>query len=192
MGTPAYLQKTKFMKRTITVFGLIAGVILAAFLFISMPMMDHADPDSLAISMFVNYTVQFLTFSLIFFAIRQYRDKYNNGIITFGKGFRIGLGISLIGSLFYILAWAIIYTTILPDFMDTYGRVMTEAAIKKGASAAEIAEIQQEVADGKAMYSTWYGFAGITLMEIFPTGLIVSLISALILKRNGKKAVQMA
>lgn len=180
------------MKRTITVFGLIAGVILAAFLFISMPMMDHADPDSLAISMFVNYTVQFLTFSLIFFAIRQYRDKYNNGIITFGKGFRIGLGISLIGSLFYILAWAIIYTTILPDFMDTYGRVMTEAAIKKGASAAEIAEIQQEVADGKAMYSTWYGFAGITLMEIFPTGLIVSLISALILKRNGKKAVQMA
>jgi hypothetical protein len=64
------------------------------------------------------------------------------------------------------------------------GTAQVDAAIKKGASASEIADIRQQIADGKALYSTWYGFAGITLLEIFPTGLVVSIISALALKRK--------
>jgi hypothetical protein len=178
--------QNKTMKKTITVFGLIAGVILSVFLFASAPLMKHMDADSMATSMFINYTVQLLTFSLIFFAVRQYRDKYNNGAISFGRAFSIGIWISLIGSAFYVITWAIIYNFIVPDFMDTMCAAQVNSAIKSGASSTEIAEIRQQIADGKQMYSTWYGFAGITLLEIFPTGLIVSLVSALVLKRNRK------
>jgi hypothetical protein len=176
--------QNKTMKKTITVFGLIAGVIMSVFLFASAPFMKHMDADSMATSMFINYTVQLLTFSLIFFAVRQFRDNYNNGAISFGRAFRIGLWISLIGSAFYVVTWAIIYNFIVPDFMDTMCAAQVESAIKKGASSTEIAAIRQQIADGKLMYSTWYGFAGITFLEIFPTGLIVSLVSALILRRK--------
>lgn len=177
------------MKKTITVFGLIAGIILSVFLFASAPFMKHVDADSMATSMFINYTVQLLSFSLIFFAVRQYRDNYNHGAIPFGRAFGIGLWISIIGSAFYILTWAVIYNFIVPDFMDTMCKAQIDSALKYGASAAEIAEIRQQIADGKQMYSTWYGFAGITFLEIFPTGLLVSLVSALILKRKQKAAI---
>jgi hypothetical protein len=184
--------KKKTMKKTITVFGLIAGVILASFLFATVPFMKNMDADSMTTSMFINYTVQILTFSLIFFAIRQYRDKHNNGLISFGKAFRIGLWISLIGSAFYVVTWAIIYNTMIPDFMDIMGAAQVEAAIEKGASATEVSDIRQQIADGKEMYSTWYGFAGITLLEIFPTGFVVSIVSALVLKRKQKATMQTA
>ena len=169
------------------VFGLIAGIILSAFIVISIPFMKHMTAESVTTSMFIGYTVQFLTFSLIFFAIRQYRDKYNGGVISFGRAFRTGLWISLIGAAFYVVTWAIVYHTALPDYIDTWGAAQVQGAEKRGASAQEIAEIKQEIADGKAMYSTWYGFIGFTLMEILPTGLIVTLISALILKRKHRK-----
>jgi len=184
--------KNKTMKKTVIVFGLTAGVILSIFLFATVPFMKHMDADSMTTSMFINYTVQILTFSLIFFAIRQYRDKYNNRLISFGRAFRIGLWISLIGSAFYVITWAIIYNTMIPDFMDIMGTAQVDAAIKKGASAIEIADIRQQIADGKALYSTWYGFVGITLLEIFPTGLVVSIIAALALKRKKKAAMQTA
>jgi len=180
------------MKRTIAVFGVIAGIILATFISIAMPYSEHASSDSMATSMFVGYTVQLLAFSMIFFAIRNYRDKYNGGVISFGKAFGIGLWISLIGSAFYVIAWAIVYHTVMPDFMDTWGAAQVQSAVARGASAKEIAKIEQQVAQGKEMYSTWWGFAGITLMEIFPTGLIVTLISAPILKRKEKKEVRLA
>ncbi|HEX2605931.1 MAG TPA: DUF4199 domain-containing protein [Flavisolibacter sp.] len=180
------------MKRTVTTFGLIAGLILTVFLCISVPFMKHQSADSVATSMFVGYTVQLLTFSLIFFAIRQYRDKYSNGLISFGKAFRIGLWISLIGAAFYVMTWAILYHTLLPDYLDTWGAVQVQEAVKKGARQEELAAIREQLADAKRMYSTWWGFAGITLMEILPSGLLVTLISALILKRKRKKDIQLA
>jgi hypothetical protein len=169
------------------VFGLIAGIILSAFIVVSIPFMKHMTPESVTTSMFVGYTVQFLTFSLIFFAIKQYRDKYNGGVISFGRAFRTGLWISLIGSAFYVITWAIVYNTVMPDYLDTWGAAQVQGAVKRGASAQEIADIQKEIADGKAIYSTWWGFIGFTFLEILPTGIIVTLISSLILKRKQRK-----
>jgi len=180
------------MKRTITTFGLIAGIILSIFLFVSIPFMKHMTAESAATSMFIGYTVQLLTFSLIFFAIRQFRDKHQGGVISFGKAFRIGLWISLIGSAFYVVSWAIIYNAFLPNYMDVWSASQIQEAVKRGAPAAEIAEINEQVAMGKEMYSTWWGFAGITLIEILPTGLLVTLISALLLKRKRANSAQLA
>jgi hypothetical protein len=178
------------MRKTITVFGLIAGCILAAFLCISIPAFRDMDASSMATSMFVGYTVQLLTFSLIFFAIRQYRDKHNQGVVSFGRAFAIGLWISLIGSAFYVITWAIVYHTLLPDFMDKMEAMQLQAAAQSGASAEKIAAIKKQVAEGKQLYSTWWGFAGITLAEILPTGLVVTLVSALILKRKTRKELR--
>ena len=187
------MHKTiKHMKKTVTVFGLISGVVLAIFICMMVPFMKHMEGDSMMTSMFIGYTVQLLAFSMIFFAIKNYRDKYNDGVISFGKAFQIGILISLIGSAFYVITWAIIYNTLLPDFMDTWGAAQITGAMKRGASAEEIVTIKKQIAQGKEAYSTWWGFTGITLFEIFPTGLVVTLISSLILKRKQRKEVRLA
>ena len=180
------------MKRTVLVFGIIAGIILSVVIVVSVPFMRNMTAESAATNMFVGYAVQLLTFSLIFFAVKQYRDKHNDGLISFGKAFRIGLWISLIGAAFYVITWAIVYHTMIPDFMDIWGASEIERATKNGASAQEIADIRQQVADGKEMYSKWWGFIGFTLFEILPTGLLVSVISALILKRKRRKETSYA
>ena len=180
------------MKRTVIIFGVIAGLILSAFICIFIPGMKNMTAETMATNMFVGYAVQLLAFSLIFFAVKQYRDKHNGGTISFGKAFQIGLWISLIGSVFYVITWAIVYHTVLPDFMDIWGNAQLQGAIKSGASAQEIADIKKQVADGKELYSTWWGFVGFTLFEILPTGLLVSLVCALILKRKRRKEAQLA
>jgi len=192
---PAYdhiCKKEKHMKRNITVFSLIAGVILSAFICASVPSMKHMGSGSAATSMFVGYTVQLLAFSMIFFAIRNYRDQYNGGVVSFGKAFQIGILISLIGSAFYVITWAIVYNTLLPDFLDRMQEAQLLGAAKRGASPEELVKIKQQVTQWKEVYKTWWGFAGITLMEIFPTGLLVTLICSFILKRRQPKQHRVA
>ncbi len=67
---------------------------------ISLPL-QYAGYFDLNTGMVVGYTSMVVAFSMIFFAIRNYRDNLNNGSITFGKGFRIGILITVIASLVY-------------------------------------------------------------------------------------------
>ncbi len=180
------------MKKTILVYGLIAGIILAAFICISMPAMKDMSSGSALTSMFVGYTVQLLAFSLIFFAIRSYREKYNSGVISFSKAFSIGLWISLIGSAFYVIAWALVFHYVMPDFFDKWSALQLEAAAKSGAGPDQIAKLKLQMEESKRIYETWWGFTGMTLFEILPTGILVTLISAGILKRRQPKKPRIA
>ncbi|MBK8587444.1 MAG: DUF4199 domain-containing protein [Bacteroidetes bacterium] len=80
------------------------------------------------------------------------RDKYNNGVITFGKAFRTGLYIVLIASTIYVLAWLVDYFFFIPDFMDKYAAHMVDELKASGASAAEIEKQTTEMAEFGEMY----------------------------------------
>jgi hypothetical protein len=107
-------------------------------------------------------------------------------MVSFGKAFRIGLYITLIASTFYVITWAIVYNFFLPDFMDVYTQ-QTLRGMAATATPAEIQETTAEMAKYKEMYKNPLFFALLTYMEILPVGLIVSLITALILKRKNRK-----
>jgi hypothetical protein len=49
------------------------------------------------------------TLYFVFVGIRNYRDKYNGGVISFGKAFKIGIMMVLIASTIYFIAWLIDY-----------------------------------------------------------------------------------
>jgi len=66
------------------------------------------------------YSCMTIALSTIFFAVKQYRDKYDNGLINFGKALMIGLGITLIATLIYIIAWEIYFNNIGYDFPEQY------------------------------------------------------------------------
>ncbi|MBX9785337.1 MAG: DUF4199 domain-containing protein [Chitinophagaceae bacterium] len=171
------------MKKNVLVFGLISGLLISIFMSASMiyasknPGAEHGTN-----SMLIGYLSMLIAFSLIFVAVKTYRDKQNTGVISFGQALKMGLLIALIGSTMYVLSWALVYNLYLPDFMDKYAESMI-----KHAKPEELQAITKKAQEYKEMYKNPLMFTFMTYMEILPVGLIVALITALILKR--KKAV---
>lgn len=170
------------MKKNVIVFGLIAGFIVSTLMVISMARCN-SDPN-FEHSMLLGYASMVLAFSFIFVGIKNYRDKYNDGLITFGKAFRIGLYISLIASTIYVVVWLIDFYVFIPDFMDKYVAHMLKEAKENGASATELAKQAKELASNQELYKNPIMVVLFTYMEILPVGILVSLIAALILKRK--------
>jgi amino acid transporter len=180
------------MKRTVLVFGLIAGIIVTAIMVISMARC-YSNPNFES-SMVLGYASMLLAFSFIYVGVKNYRDKYNEGIISFGKAFKVGFLICLVASTVYVLVWLIDYYLFIPDFMDKYTAHTLLEAKKSGASATELASKTEEMNKYKEMYKNPIWIILLTYMEIIPIGLVVSLISAMILKRksNDNLKTQMA
>ena len=175
------------MQKNILIYGLISGVIVSSIMLISMNYYSHCEGNvDLTTSMLIGYTSMLIAFSMVFVGIRNYRDKFNNGIISFGKAFKIGISIVLIASTLYVISWLICYFFFMPDFMDKYGDMEIENMKTAGASIAEINEKKKDMADFSKMYKNPFFNAMITYAEILPVGLIVTLISSLILKRTLK------
>jgi hypothetical protein len=125
-----------------------------------------------------------ISLSLVFVGIRNYRDKYNGGVISFGKAFKIGILMVLIASTIYVVAWLIVYFFFIPDFMDKYAVHEIGKLKANGASQIKIDEKTKEMADFARMYKNPFFNAMMTYIEVLPVGLVVTLISSLVLKRK--------
>jgi MFS family permease len=172
------------MKRIVIVCGLMAGGIVSAMMIITMAI--YTSTGNFENGMIYGYASMLIAFSLIFVGIKNYRDKYNNGIISFGKAFKIGLFITLIASTMYVIVWLIDYYFFIPDFGEKYAAHMLEKLKASGAREVELAKQTKEMASFSEMYKNPFFNALITYSEIIPVGLIVTLISSLILKKKIK------
>lgn len=168
------------MKKNVLVFGIISGLVISIFMSISMiSMSKNPQAEHGMNAMLIGYLSMLIAFSLIFVAVKNYRDKQNGGVISFGQAFKMGLLIALIGSTIYVITWALVYNLYLPDFMDKYA----DSMIKK-AKPEELQAVTKQAQEYKDMYKNPFMFTFMTYMEILPVGLVVSLITALILKRK--------
>ncbi len=175
------------MKRNILVFGTIAGVIISTFMGVSMAIVGcgSGDADGGKGSMIIGFSAMAVAFSFIFVGIKNYRDKQNGGTITFGKGLLLGFMISLIASTFYVLTWAVEFHFFLPDFMDKYSAMQIKQLHESGLSGVALDEAVKGIETARDNYKhNPFFFAMYTYMEILPVGIIITLISALILKRK--------
>ncbi|MEZ4720990.1 MAG: DUF4199 domain-containing protein [Flavobacteriales bacterium] len=165
------------MRKIVLIFGLIAGIIPGAIFFISNPG-GEIDMEN---GMIIGYAAMLLAFSTIIFAVRQYRDNYSDGSIKFGKAFLIGLYITLIASVLYSVAWET-YTTVYDlNFAEHYQEYIEKTIAESGKSEEAIAAEIAESAEMMEMYQNNFLFRfGMTMMEIFPVGLLISLICALV------------
>ncbi len=78
----------------------------------------------------------------------------------------------------------ILYFNFMPDFVDKYSSYVIEKASASGASQQAIDAQLQQMKSFKAMYDNPFINAAITFTEPFPIGLIVTLISAAILRKE--------
>src|SRR5271156_4160212 len=129
------------MKKTVLTFGLISGAISSLMMVATVPFAHRIGFNK---ALVVGYPTMVLSFLLVSFGIRSYRDNVGNGQITFTKAFAIGISITLISCIFYVVTWEIVYFNFLHGFMDNYGSDAIEKLKASGASAAAVqAQIQK-------------------------------------------------
>jgi hypothetical protein len=167
------------MRKTILTFGLISGGLLSLMMAATVPFQNK-----LGHSLVVGYTTMVLSFMLVYFGIRSYRDNVGSGEITFLKAFTVGICITVITCICYVVTWEIIYFNFMPDFMDKYNAVVIEKLKASGASAAAVQEQIQKLNKFKEQYANPFFNMAITFIEPFPVGLLITLISAAVLKRK--------
>ena len=170
------------MTKIVLVFGLISGAIAGLLMWILMSFVGGGtiDFDS---GMLWGYATMIIALTLIFFGIKSYRDN-NGGQITFVKGLQIGLLISLISGICYAAAWEIYYPKVGDEFMQKYTAHELDKMKASGASEAEIENARVESEKFMELYKNFFVRFAMSLMEILPVGIIVTLISALLLRRR--------
>ena len=176
------------MKKNIIIYGLIAGIIVSILMLFSINYISHVDGKvDYNTSLLIGYASMLIAFSLVYVGIRNYRDKYNGGVISFGSAFRIGIMIVLIASTIYVVAWLIDYFFFVPDFMEKFSAQELDKLKASGASQIKIDKETTKMANMVKMYKNPFFNALMTYVEILPVGLVVTLISSLILKRKTAK-----
>lgn len=173
------------MRKIVLTFGLISGVIMSALMFTSIAFKDQIGFDN---GMIVGYTSMVLAFLLIYFGVRTYRDEVGQGRLTFGQAFKVGILIMLVASAFYVISWEIVYTRFFPDYLTQYAAHALDQARAGGATEAQLAAQQAEMAKWAEWYKNPILRAGMTLLEPLPVGLLFSLLTAWLLSHRKQEA----
>ena len=170
------------MKKTVLTFGVIAGVMISVLMDGSLILANKIGSGHN--SMLLGYTMMVASFLLIYFGVRSYRDNNLGGQISFGRAFACGILIALITTVFYVATWEILYFNFMPHFMDSYWAAQIHKVQARGldpaTTAAKIAEIQHS----QQLYENPFVNMAYTFMEPLPVGLIITLISAFVLRRK--------
>jgi hypothetical protein len=172
------------MKKTVLTFGLISGAISAAMMLVTVPFADKIGYEKGEI---LGYTTIVLAALMVFFGVRSYRENAAGGRLTFGRGFAVGILITLISSVCYVATWEIVYYKFMPDFNEKYTAHMVERAQASGESQQKIDEKVRKAQQFKQMYDKPAVNVAMTFAEVFPIGLVVTLASAGILRKKGRE-----
>ena len=166
------------MKNIILKNGFIGGLIIATSMVIGTYMCYH-NPKGFEPSYTLGFGGMLLAFVFIYVGIEQYRNKINNGKISFGKALQVGSLIALLISAIYVGVWLIEYYNFFPDFIDKYAQ-----SVLAQTKPSDLAEATTKMDSYKEMYKNPVMIILLTFMEILPMGLAIALISTLILKKK--------
>ena len=169
------------MKKTVLTFGLIAGAIISVLMGGSLLL---ADKIASFHSMTLGYTIMVASFLLIYFGIRSYRDNDLGGQISFGRAFSCGILITLITCVCYVAMWEVLYFNFIPHFMDGYFAAQIHKVQASGLDPAAIAAQVAAIQRSAQLYQNPFVNMAYTFIEPFPVGLIITLVSAAILRRK--------
>ena len=170
------------MTARILSYGAMAGLIVGGPMFAIMVTLNAPPPPS--VGMLIGYTTMLLAFSTIFVAVKRYRDVEGGGVIGFWTAFGIGMGISAVAGLIYCLAWEAALVASGADFAGDYAKLMIEQKRAAGVSADELARYAAEMERFQMHYANPLFRVPMTFSEIFPVGVIVSLVAAALLRNS--------
>lgn len=169
------------MTRIALIYGGLSGLVVIAAMIAGL---TFGDTVGFLASEWVGYLIMLIAFSLIFMGIKRYRDGELGGVISFGRAVLIGVIIALVAGIAYVITWEIYLAFSGNQFIDGYIAGLIEADRAAGISGAAL---EAKIAEYNAMaegYANPLFRVPMTFLEIFPVGLVVSLVSAAILRKS--------
>ena len=175
-------SKKIHMRKNILIFGSLAGLIITSnMVYWSTVCTNNPEFES---NDTLGYAGMIIAFSFIFFGIKNFRDRQNDGVISFGQAFKMGFFMALVASTMYVGVWLIHYHFFVPDFIDSYEQHVLYEAKLKGLTDGELEQKAQEMAKLKEWYKNPLFVILLSYGEVLPVATLIALISALILKRK--------
>lgn len=168
------------MKKTVLTFGLISGAVSSAMMLLTIPFLDRIGFGRAEV---IGYSTILASFLLVFFGVRSYRERAG-GILTFGRAFTVGILITLVSCVCYVATWQVVHRTVAADFGEKYGAYLIEETRRSGATAEQVEARIRQVTEFKRLYGNPLFSIGMTFLEPFPIGLLVTLVSAASLRRK--------
>lgn len=177
------------MKKIILVYGSITGAVIILSMTLGIYAAKYGE-NSFFASEALGYSIMLIGFSMIFVATKKYRDEELGGVIKFGTAFKVGLGISLIAGVVYVLVWEVnLYFTDYA-FINDYTDSIINKTRESGATPEKLDATIEQMETMKTQYGKFWYRLPMTFIEIFPIGLLISLVSAVLFKNQNFLATQ--
>ena len=156
---------------------LLPGLIAGAFAGIWGCLMCLGAVDvSMNAGMAIGYLTMLIGLTTVFLAVKRRRDVDQGGVIRFWPAFGLGIAISVIAGVVYALMWEISLAVI---GYDAFAQRMIGWMQESGGSAKDLADTRDFFATS---YRNPLVRIPMTIAEIAPIGVLVSLISAGLLR----------
>jgi hypothetical protein len=168
------------MKRIIFIYGFIAGLVVICSLLLGLALSSGEAPGRAG-----SYLIMLIALSMIFVGIKRYRDQHLGGVIRFGTATLLGLGIAAVAGVVYVVVWEIYLAMTDYAFIDQYVQGVIAGKEAAGVSGPELEAVVESMENMQRQYSNPLFRLPMTFLEIFPVGLLITLVSAAIL-RNSK------
>lgn len=171
------------MKRIIFTYGIISGLVVIGSAILGLAL--SGGEQTLHAQAGLGYLIMLIALGTIFVAIKRYRDRQLGGVIRFGTATLLGLGIAVVASITYVVAWEIYLAITDHAFINAYAETVIAGKEAEGVSGAELQKAIEDMESMKIQYANPLFRLPITFLEIFPVGLLITLISAAILRNPG-------
>ena len=169
------------MKKIVLTFGLISGLLISVLMAGSLLLADKIGSGH---NMALGYTIMVASFLLIYFGVRSYRDNTLASEISFGRAFACGILITLITTVCYVVMWEVLYFNFMPHFMDSYFAAQIHKVQSSGLDPAIAASQVAAIQHSQQLYQNPLVNMAYTFMEPLPVGLVITFISAAVLRRK--------
>jgi len=134
-----------------------------------------ARPFGVTSSQTVGYISIALSLLCIPFGIRYFKEKLNNGLVSFGQAFKIGLGITCVSGIVMAIHSFLFFALQKDEFLEWQRSSLTQA---------ELTAFNEQLAQmPEFAYTPW--FQGVVMFfMVFLIGAVINLVSALVLRRE--------
>ena len=170
------------MLRSILTYGVVGGLVVGVPL--SFMTLSKACQGLMSYGMLVGYLTMLIGLSAVFLAVKRHRDADLGGVIRFWPALALGLGVSAVAGVVYVAAWEISCAIAHADFAGAYAKAMVAQQQAKGVTGAALDRVRAQAEAFRAQYANPLYRWPMTFAEIFPVGVVVSLVSAGLLRNS--------
>lgn len=170
------------MFRKILIYGVIAGLIVGGVL--SAMTIAMAEQPMFEYGMLIGYLTMLIGLSAVFIGIKRHRDLDLGGVIRFWPALAMGIGISAVASVIYVVCWEAAVAVAGVDFAQAWATYMIDQQKAQGISGPALDQFIADMEAFKIQYADPWFRLPMTFTEIFPVGVLVSLISAALLRNS--------